>query len=465
MVGMAQAQSLESALMPGAVIKGHVEAEHECSKCHVRGERAAQPALCLACHKPVAADVKSGQGYHGRLKDKTCRSCHTEHKGRDAKIIALDTQHFDHSQIDFMLKGKHQGKNCNGCHRSGELWRNAPAECAGCHRKDDKHKGGLGEKCANCHNEHNWKDARFDHNKTKFLLKLSHVDVKCSDCHLEQRYTNTARECLSCHRTDDAHKGAYGAVCEKCHSEGDWKQPSFRHDRDTHFPLLDKHRGVKCESCHKSAHSQSPMTSIFREKTPTRCVACHRNDDVHKGNLGDKCEACHAAKGWKNTRFDHDLDTKFPLKEKHAKVKCQSCHKTEEGKGTAGQTRVARVATPTNCYACHEKDDQEKEGGHRGRYGKKCETCHTERGFKYAHFDHDGETTFKILGRHQKIRCDACHRTPLYSSPKTNARCVACHEKEDVHFTSYGTDCESCHSSEDWRKIIKREKTEREHRP
>ncbi|MCX7151930.1 MAG: cytochrome C, partial [Proteobacteria bacterium] len=182
MFGTAQAQTLESALMPGAVIAGHAKTEHECGKCHARGERAAQPALCLDCHKPVAADVKSGQGYHGRLKDKTCRSCHTEHKGREAKIVKLDTKTFDHNQTDFALKGKHLGRECASCHKKGETWSKAPAECVACHRKDDKHKNGLGEKCANCHNDGNWKDARFDHAKTKFPLRLAHTEAKCADC-------------------------------------------------------------------------------------------------------------------------------------------------------------------------------------------------------------------------------------------------------------------------------------------
>lgn len=437
--------------MPGAVIQGHAKVEHECSQCHVRGDRAAQPGLCLECHKTVATDVKAGQGYHGRLKDKNCRSCHTEHKGREAKIVKLDLSRFDHTLTDFALKGKHQGKKCDNCHRSNDAYRKASSDCIACHRKEDKHKGNLGEKCGNCHQENNWKDARFDHGKTKFLLKLSHADADCVDCHKNQQYANTAKDCISCHRKDDAHKGGYGASCEKCHNEGEWKQPAFRHDRDTHFPLLDKHRTVKCESCHRAPP--------FKEKTPAKCVACHRSDDAHKGSLGERCEKCHNAKGWKETRFDHDLDTKFPLKEKHAKTKCQSCHKDE---GMRSNSDRGRSPTPSKCVACHEKDDKEK--GHKGNFGEKCESCHTERGFKYGHFDHDQETQFKLRDKHLKAKCNACHRTTLYGS-KTDKRCVACHEKDDVHFASYGIDCERCHVSEDWRKVIKPDGDGKEKKP
>ena len=43
----------------------------------------------------MAADVRTGQGHHGRLKERECRSCHTDHRGRDAKIVVLDEKSFE----------------------------------------------------------------------------------------------------------------------------------------------------------------------------------------------------------------------------------------------------------------------------------------------------------------------------------------------------------------------------------
>lgn len=431
-----QAQNLETAIMPGKTIQGHADLEVACNNCHVRFDKAAQPKLCLDCHKPVAADVRTHTGYHGRLKNTECRSCHTDHKGRDAKIVLLEERKFDHTQTDFALKGKHRGKTCVSCQKAGAKHRAAPSECNACHRNDDKHKGGLGPKCENCHGEDTWKDGKFDHGKTKFPLLQAHAKVKCADCHVDQKYNDTARECVACHRRDDPHKGNYGNRCENCHAESQWKTLIFRHEKDTKFPLLDKHRLVKCESCHKAP--------VYREKTPTRCVACHRSDDTHKGALGDKCEKCHTERNWKGSRFDHDKDTQFPLREKHKAAQCQACHKDP----------TMREKLPLKCFACHEADDQKK--GHRGALGDKCDKCHNEKAFKPSTFNHDKDTEFPLAGKHRKIKCEACHKEPLYRA-KTETRCITCHEKDDIHFGSYDLRCERCHVPDDWRKIIKKE--------
>ena len=440
----AGAQSLESAVMPGPVIQGHANLESACGNCHVRFDRAAQAQLCLDCHKPVKADVAAGSGFHGRLKERghDCRSCHTEHKGRGARIIALDEKKFDHAQTDFLLRGKHKtAKSCASCHRAGVKYRAAPTDCLSCHRKDDKHKGGLGAKCGTCHNEDTWKEARFDHAKTKFPLRLAHADakIKCDACHVDNKFTGTARECVACHRKDDmkdGHKGRFGARCEKCHDEGEWKVSTFRHDRDTHFQLLDRHRIVKCDSCHRAP--------LFVEKTPTRCIACHRKDDAHKNTLGDKCEKCHNAKGWKGTSFVHDTDTQFVLRDKHKAAKCEACHKDKN----------LREKLPLKCAACHEREDRDK--GHKGNFGDKCETCHNAKDFKPALFDHQRDTKFSLGAKHLKVKCEDCHRGPLYRT-KTEISCHACHKKDDIHFGTYGVDCDRCHVGDDWRKVVDKE--------
>ena len=456
-----QAQTLESALMPGAVIEGHAKFEAECANCHVRFDRGAQAKLCLDCHKPVRTDVTGHTGYHGRSAERgrNCRTCHTEHKGRSARIVNLDEKAFDHAQTDFSLKGRHRQTECRACHRAGEKHSQASSECASCHRKDDAHKGGLGARCENCHSEDNWKEGRFDHAKTKFPLRRSHAasTVKCADCHVNQKYTDTSRECVSCHRDDDmksGHRGQLGNRCERCHSEGEWKSNAFNHDRDTRFPLLDRHRPVTCASCHRGP--------LFRERAPTTCVSCHRNDDAHKGALGENCDKCHNASGWKNAKFDHDKDAGFALSGKHQSAECKACHtearsantKPANAKPAEAKARAAREMLSTTCYSCHQSDDRKR--GHQGQFGEKCETCHNAAAFKPSLFDHARDTSMVLGGKHTRITCVSCHRGALYST-RTERACLSCHKDQDVHFTTYGTECEKCHVDEDWRRIMHRD--------
>ncbi len=427
--GSAGAQNIESAIMPGRVIQGHAKLETQCSNCHVRLDRQAQPRLCLDCHKDVAADVRDGSGHHGRLKDRECRRCHTEHKGREARTVILNERSFDHTQTDFALHGKHGAVVCASCHRAGSKHRAAPSQCIDCHRKDDKHNGGLGAKCAGCHNATGWKDTRFDHAGTRFPLLLRHAPVKCADCHVNQKYVNTPKDCLSCHRKDDAHKSHFGARCESCHEPDKWKAPSFRHDTDTRFLLRDKHRTVKCDSCHRKP--------LYQAKLAVNCLSCHRKDDPHKGSLGEKCESCHHERGWKTSNFDHDRDSHFALRGKHRTAKCDSCHK-DSG---------FREKPPALCNGCHERDDREK--GHRGQLGIQCSDCHNERGWRETGFDH-ARSRFPLRGRHADAKCKQCHQTLAFKDAKSD--CLSCHAADDRHKQGLGPRCDNCHEASAWKK-------------
>lgn len=427
-------QSLESVIMPGAVTKSHAKIEHECGQCHSRFSPGAQPKLCLACHREIGADLRGGAGYHGRVSEEQCRRCHTDHKGREAKTVVLDEKKFDHRQTDFLLNGKHRGAACVGCHRPGKKHRETPADCVSCHRGNDKHKGALGPRCDSCHGEENWRVARFDHGRTRFPLQHRHLQVRCAGCHIDERYVGTPRDCVSCHKNDDAHKGSFGARCDSCHSEQDWKTVHFRHDRDAGYPLLGRHRPLPCASCHRGP--------LYQEKLSTQCVSCHRPDDVHKGVLGDKCNTCHSPEGWKGGRFEHDLNTRFPLKDKHRSVKCESCH----------QDPGLKEKPPLACVGCHARDDRER--GHQGRYGGRCESCHVETDWRTIKFDHERDTQFARTGKHRKVRCDACHRDGPYRV-KAEERCHSCHKEDDIHFGSFDQQCQHCHVTDDWRKINK----------
>jgi len=423
--GVAQAGSLETLVMPGPVAAKHAEIESECGKCHdaFHGER--QRTLCLDCHDEVAVDQRARAGYHGRhpaAANADCRSCHAEHRGRDADLLGLDRAGFDHAATDFALAGRHAQVACEQCHAAGKPYREAPSACADCH--DDVHAGAMGADCASCHDAGGWRGAEFDHVRTEFPLTGSHAGVRCGLCHAEGAYADTPRDCGACHAVDDAHEGRFGTGCGSCHGTADWKQESFDHARDTRFALHGKHAEVRCEACH---------TGGFERDLATDCLSCHRSDDVHEGRNGPRCGECHGAAAWTPARFDHAARTQFALAGAHAPLACEACH--------TGPLHEQRLET--RCVACHRSDDP-----HEGQQGESCEQCHDASGWhEKVRFDHD-LARFPLLGMHAVTACESCHTTAAYRGTAT--ACIDCHRDDDRHEGGLGARCETCHNPNAW---------------
>ena len=423
-----RAQGLESALAPGKLSAAHAKYEEDCQNCHVRFDRNAQDRLCMDCHKDVGRDAKGKLGFHGQMKPQACRTCHSEHKGREAQLASFDKNSFDHSATNFLLRGGHQKVECAKCHVPGKGYRVAARDCVGCHKKDDTHKGSLGAKCADCHTEVNWKQARFDHSTTAFPLTGKHEAVKCADCHKDTRYKETPHDCVACHKKDDKHKTRFGDKCDTCHATKDWKSVRFNHDTDTRYSLVGRHRAVKCESCH--------VGNLYRDKLTTICVDCHRKDDKHKGTLGTECARCHTERDWKEqAKFNHEK-TAFPLVGKHTAVQCKDCHKSTMFK-----------EAPKDCVGCHRKDDT-----HKGSLGEACAQCHNERDWKKTSFDH-AKTQFPLLGKHIAATCASCHKSTNYKS--TPKDCYSCHQQDDKHQGQEGKACAQCHDEKAWKPALK----------
>jgi hypothetical protein len=429
--GALQAQTIESVLAPGPVVQGHAKTEHDCNACHLRFDRAAQDRLCIVCHKEVGQDIQQHTGLHGRRDSQpACRSCHAEHRGRDAQLAAFDQKTFDHRVTEFELHDKHEGVACARCHLPGKKWREAPLTCVGCHTKDDVHKGSLGRKCEDCHTVKTWREAKFDHSKTHFPLLGKHADAKCEACHVDRQYKDTPRTCIGCHRKNDEHKGQYGERCETCHGVKAWKPSTFNHDVDTKYLLKDKHRAVKCAACHTGP--------IYVHKLGSACVDCHLKDDKHKTTLGRQCDDCHAERGWKDAKgFDH-AKSRFPLHGAHVKVECKSCH-----------VDALYRQTPGRCIDCHRKDDR-----HKGNLGEGCGDCHgdvTWRGTQGSRFDHQ-RTRFPLRNAHgaPSLKCQDCHETQR-DFRGTPTACVSCHRRDDRHEGTLGARCEQCHTDLTWR--------------
>lgn len=428
--GPAAAGGLERLLMPGPLAAAHAKEEKSCSSCHRAFDGGAEDDLCLACHEPVALDLAAGAGLHGRLRaggGRTCRSCHVDHRGRDADIVGLDPETFSHRATDFALEGAHRRVRCAACHAPGEPHRDARSDCAACHHDDDRHRGRMGADCGSCHDATRWQGGEFDHGTTGFALEGAHAGTDCALCHPAEVYEGTPDSCRACHGTQDVHAGRFGEDCAGCHASTRWTKAAFDHDTRTDFPLTGDHRRTRCEGCHGVAGAR-PAASL-----DARCVSCHRDDDDHDGQNGADCGRCHGTSSFARSRFDHGRDARWPLRGAHADVACERCHRAP----------AEEVALDSACAACHAPDDV-----HRGDLGSGCGACHGEASWvRDVRFDHD-MAAFPLLGLHALAQCSDCHDGVAFGDAES--ACSACHAADDAHDRRLGADCARCHNPNGW---------------
>jgi hypothetical protein len=352
-------------------------------------------------------------------------------------------------------------KSCEKCHEKGN--RVSAERCLECHKdvasriaqKKGVHRDVKGE-CAACHAEHAGRDAElrpfetkgFDHAKEAgFPLdgKHSPLALKCASCHKTRSFLKASPSCVTCHV--DSHKGALGAACATCHSTAvPFKETrqSFDHGK-TKYPLTGAHVKVACAKCHANG--------VFRGVKFATCADCHK--DPHQKAFGADCSSCHETATFRTVKVDH-AKTAFPLRGRHAEIPCAACHKQP----------AAKVKLKAgSCGTCHQDP-------HRGAFKQDCATCHNEKSFRGAPFDHAAKTRFPLTGRHAAAKCAACHVPPggradgkdgSGAGPgKTNGglpkivdfrglkmECTACHK--DPHKGTLGNACASCHGTESFR--------------
>ena len=324
---------------------GHKEVA--CASCHKPGKKYREaPHACVDCHG-------EGQPHKGNL-GRECQTCHVVQSWK--KVAA-----YDHDKTRFPLKGAHAKQECISCH-VGEIYKDLSTACNDCHAISDVHGKKFGVKCEQCHSVEKWKEAKFDHAKnTHFALEGAHAKALCADCHGGNVMAKISMDCVSCHKTQDAHKTTLGNACGDCHNAAAWKQ-NVRFDHGlTAYPLVGLHLIAACEGCH--------ATPVYKG-APTACKECHAKDDTHEGRFAQTCENCHSPLGWKRVTFDHGKDGHYPLDGAHARVGCYDCHQAKN---------VASAKLPTDCYACHKAQDV-----HKGAFGTNCVRCHSTQTFRSA---------------------------------------------------------------------------------
>lgn len=395
-----------------------LEGEHavqECVACHKKSRKYNQATTsCYSCHKEK--DIHKGK------LGKKCEGCHVE--------LGWNKSGFNHDKkTKFPLKGKHAKIECQSCH-PGNRFKKTPKICASCHGLNDVHAGRYGKKCHKCHTSKGWKKTTFVHEQdTDYKLIGKHNNVSCDLCHDGNLYTQKVkRNCYSCHKNDDEHKGRNGNKCKSCHTPVNWSDSDFDHSRKTDFPLRGKHKKVNCEQCHKNSSE---------DDLGAKCYRCHKHNDIHLGKMSEACSRCHNESGWgREVFFEHDI-TLFPLIGMHAVTTCEECHQVSNYKDATKK-----------CVVCHEGRDK-----HKGRFGERCGFCHNPNSWSAWVFDHDKRTEFKIDGAHEKITCDDCHQNNI-GSIKISKKCHGCHFSDDVHRGGFGRHCERCHNTTDFSEVV-----------
>jgi hypothetical protein len=331
-------------------------------------------------------------------------------------------------------------------------------ECKTCH--EDIHQGTLDSKCANCHTEEKFKPAiLFSHDRTSFKLTDAHKKVECINCHKTEIKNNKKfqnfgdvkfNSCANCH--NDIHKGKFGNDCKSCHNDDSFKNvnitSNFNHSK-TNFPLIGKHKFVKCESCHKRNLSDKPKYK--------KCYDCH--EDYHKSefvknNIQTDCKQCHTEQSFSPSSFtiEKHEKTNFKLTFAHAATPCNACHLND------GQWSF-RIDND-RCISCHE-NIHGTEISKKYFDENKCESCHSTSSWKTVEFDHN-KTEFELIGKHKSASCSDCHfikndnkvTSQRFSQLKQN--CTQCHQ--DIHLGQFIENekelCKDCHTNENWKPTV-----------
>lgn len=438
---------------PGPLARAHADVDQgdRCDKCHDPGA-GVSPKRCIACHEHAAGPPAARETWHFREQvkgsGKTCADCHSDHKGRTYPLIRwTPPADFDHAATGFMLDGAHRALDCGDCHEKQPRFMGLKATCTACH--EDPHAKQLGATCTRCHGTGSFlPPTGFDHAKSDFPLQGRHGSVACAACHRARPdgkplYKPIAHDrCADCHR--DPHQGrTFLSDCSSCHEVGGWQKtrglpPSHG---PSGWPLVGKHEPVACADCHGGD---------LTRKVDAACASCHA--DPHTGRFGADCAKCHDERGWKRQKagsFDHAL-TRFPLRGRHAAVKCATCHGPK-----GGQPAVFRGIPFARCEDCHADP-------HRMDFVSvtdACASCHDEQGFTPAAYglaEHD-KAKYPLTGSHRAARCDGCHKRPAGGVPQlaiADTRCVTCHKSphgEQFAQTIQTRGCEACHSTRGFR--------------
>jgi hypothetical protein len=439
----------------------------DCDSCHTGaavGQFQGLSTACYSCHQKDYLNTRSSGLDHVALNlPTTCEQCHSMDNWMGAR--------FDHLKFTgFALTGAHATLDCSACHAGGKF-ANTPATCAGCHLADFNKtnnpphaQAGFPTTCQTCHNTSAWDPTTFNHNTfTNFPLTGAHVNVACTQCHVNGQFVGTPSDCASCHikdfngTTNPNHvQSGFPTTCQQCHNTTSWNTATFDHST-TGFPLTGAHTTLQCTQCHNTTFSPSGAYNL----KSTACVTCHladfngtTNPNHVQSGFPQTCEQCHSTTSWANATFNHNT-TGFPLTGAHTTLQCNQCHNTTYSPSGAYNLKS------TACVTCHLTDFNGTTNPNHVQSGfsQSCEQCHNTVSWSNATFNHNN-TGFPLTGAHTTLQCTQCHNTTFSPSGAYNlssTACVTCHLADfngttnPSHVQSgFPQTCEQCHSTTNW---------------
>jgi len=342
----------------------------DCSECHALQHKerksALNPSASAALLDTALGSVLgvSGASHQKEVKLDDCKVCHSESSWQTLQAVAG----FDHTRVGYALRGQHAAVACEQCHSTKRALKK---DCVSCHQ--DRHRGRMGVRCAECHQESSWRatDIRDRHRQTRLPLTGRHALTDCTSCHPRDRqgqYIAVPVACIGCHASDytapathpNHPNNGFGTQCEQCHRPYGWSPAYFVH---TTFVLEGAHRSLSCREC----HDQDP--------TPRLCVGCHNENrqdatvpDHRVASFPTDCESCHSQRAWLPATFS-EHEQFFPIaRGKHGGLECSECHQN------ATDTRSFTCTT-----SCHPRSKMDRKHDEEFGYvyeSRACLMCH-----------------------------------------------------------------------------------------
>ena len=179
------AQAMHQSVNPGRLSAAHAGLAKNCNACHTP-MKGVDTAKCVLCHANNESLLqRQPTAFHASVS--SCKECHLEHRGVDAKLSEMDHKLLTSLGMKQMRNAESQTEELAAYLRVGEKLNTGVSphsrisltesvlDCASCHSNDDRHQEYFGSDCAQCHATDRWTIPEYKHPSPR--------STDCSQCH------------------------------------------------------------------------------------------------------------------------------------------------------------------------------------------------------------------------------------------------------------------------------------------